>query len=205
MPRKHSLYHITHHGKEDQEYLSFPGSPIHPCCGMLGSSSLSCLTRYGSVSQVAQGSTLQPLWSCVRGTASAKSAEPAGRVGGWCGFIWLWKQVRSVSCQVHADTEQVGPQPVLQGISTCCIKAVLAVRRSALLLDVQGGCSPMLCGGKGLELAPTCTLLAWAELTWSCAVSDCTDVPCNSLAQPSRQYLEKRSLAASCDTIVCNI
>lgn len=33
--------------------------------------------------------------------------------GGQCGFIWLWKQVRSVSCQLHAGTELVGPEPIL--------------------------------------------------------------------------------------------
>lgn len=106
----------------------------------------------------------------------------------------------SVSCQLHAGTELVGPEPVLRVISTCWIRAVLAVR-SALLLDVQGRCSLMLSGGKAL--APACTPLPCAGLP--CArmlwltVQMCSF---SSLGQPLRQYLENRSLAASCHTTI---
>lgn len=61
----------------------------------------------------------------------------------------------------HAGIKLVVPKPDLWGISMCWIRAVLAVRRPALLLDVWGKCSPVISGGMGLRLLLACTLLAW--------------------------------------------
>lgn len=143
--------------------------------------------------------TLHLLWSHVWGPPSAKTRESAERVEGWCGYIGCGRGW----CQCHASSmlalNLVGPEPVLWVISTCWIRVVLAVRRSALLLDVQGRCSPMLSGGKGL--APAC--YPGAELPRArmlrLTVQMCSF---NSLGQLLRQYLENRSLTASCHTIV---
>lgn len=163
--RKHSLCHITRCRKAGWKYPSdFQAPPFIPSVGHWGSLLSPAWPDMDPCCRSPRGVlTLQPLWNRVWGTAPAKSAEPAGRVGVQCGFIY---HLRSVSCQLGAGTKLVGPVPALQGVSTCWIRDMLAVRRPALLLDVQGRCSPMLCGDTGLGLASTCTLLPWAELTW---------------------------------------
>lgn len=109
--------------------------------------------------------TLQPLWSHVWGTSSANSAEPERKWWGGgmdsvdlygCGSRWGQCHASSILALSWWDLSQS---------YECWIRAILAVRRSALLLDLRARCSPMLSGGKGLGLAPACTLLAWAELT----------------------------------------
>lgn len=202
--RKHSLYHNTHHRKVEWKYPSdFQAPPFILAVG-----------HWGSVPSPAwpdmdpyrrwprEALTLQPLWSCVWDTALAKSAEPEGRVGGQSGSIMPAEAVE-VSVLPAPRLHQAGgtwasPKRHFYMLDQSCVGS----KEACSALGHASRCSPMLRGGMGLGPAPTCTLLAWAELTWLHATSDCTYMPCNSLAQPLRQYLEKRSLAESCETIL---